>query len=323
MNHVRTATLSFPTGADATLTCEGTRGDLQVEGADSDQITVVVTLRLDAEDPHAADEALQRTMDAIRHDGAAVAVRAPTLAATGRFRFGPFNLTIQDQPQIDYLITVPRRSACRIANRRGRVEVADIAGPVEITQRSGRAAVRQIEGAVRVETHSGRVECAEVGGDVAVSAHSGRVNVQRVQGDVRISSHSGAVTVEEAGALTVQTASGRVNVNGVKGESRITTTSGGITLNRPGGAVRLRSTSGSIRYDGAVRAPLEVETTSGSVRLDVDPDYPFFIDATTISGSLHSDLPPRPGAPPTEDAPVATIRTVSGSVRLGQGRCLW
>jgi hypothetical protein len=54
------------------------------------------------------------------------------------------------------------------------------------------------------------------------------------------------------------------------------------------------------------------------VRLAVDVDRPFFLDAQSHHGAVHSDLPLRRGAGgPKADAPTLRVHTRSGSIHIG------
>ena len=317
MEYIRTATLEYPTGAAVRLEYDGRAGNLLLEGADTDRMTVQIVAHVNGEGAAAADTALQRIVDGIRHNGDAVSIRVPQIETAG-----PWFLFSRGV-RVDYAITAPRRTVCQIANRSGRVEVARIDGPVEIGQRSGRTSVRQITGAVQVSSRSGAVEAEEIGDNLAVTTASGRVTARNIGGDAQIESASGGVRVEQvAGTLAVQSASGRIEVRDVGGSVRLSTASGRLSLAHCGGEARLKTASGAVRYQGGVRGDMDIETVSGGIDLDVDPRRPFYLDAETRSGSVRSNLVPRRGGPPPEGAPTVRLRSVSGSIRIGEHHAL-
>jgi hypothetical protein len=317
MEYIRTATLEYPTGAAVRLEYDGRAGNLLLEGADTDRMTVQIVAHVNEESAAAADTALQRIVDGIHHSGNVVAIRVPQLEAAG-----PWFLFSRGV-RVDYAITAPRRTVCQIAGRSGRVEVARIDGPVEISQRSGRTSVRQITEGVQVSSRSGAIEAEEIGGNLLAATASGRVTARAIGGDAQIQSASGGVRVENvAGSLTVQSASGRVEASEVGGGARLSTASGRLSLAHCGGAARLKSASGSVRLQGSVRGDIEIETVSGGIDLDVDPRRPFYLDAETRSGSIRSDLTPRRGGAPPEGAPTVRLRSVSGSIRISEHHVL-
>ncbi len=329
MDYVRTVTRQFITGQEASLYVEGRSGSVVVEGQETDRVTVQVLAQLSEDSAGAADEALRRILEGMQQQGNAVRIVTPEY---GGARFG---FVFGHGRRVDYTITVPRLTECRIASTSGRVEVWRIIGPLDVGQRSGKVSVRDIGADITIATRSGATEVDGAGGRVAVSAHSGKVSVRDVRGDVRVSTHSGSVHLEQIGgvvevqahsgslsisqvegALKAATSSGRLHAAGIAGPARLDARSGSVLLAEPGAGARIRSASGSVTVRGALRGNMDIQTASGSVRLEVDPDFPFFFDAETVSGGLHSELPPRSGSPPREDAPRVHVRTISGGVRL-------
>jgi hypothetical protein len=317
MEYIRTATLEYPTGAAVRLEYDGRAGNLLLEGADTDRMTVQIVAHVNEESAAAADAALQRIVDGIRHSGEVVAIRVPQLETAG-----PWFLFSRGV-RVDYAITTPRRTACQIASRSGRVEVARIDGPVEISQRSGRTSVREISAGVQVAGRSGALEADAIGGNLSAETASGRVTARTIGGDAQIQSASGGVRIEQvAGNLAVQSASGRVEAKEIGGNARLGSASGRLSLAHVGGAARLKSVSGAVRYQGAVRGETEIDTVSGGIDLEVDPRQVFYLDAETRSGSIRSDLTPRQGGAPPQGAPTVRLRSVSGSIHVGRHHSL-
>lgn len=185
-------------------------------------------------------------------------------------------------PRIDYQITVPQRTIATIVNRSGRTEIERIAGPLEVDSRSGRVSVREIGADTRIISRSGSVQVETIAGVLALESRSGSVRVSGCTRDVAIHSRSGSVQIDDVG-----------------------------------GKLKLESRSGSVRYDGAVRDSVDIDVTSGSVRLAVDIDRPFFLDAQSDHGAVHSDLPIRRGGEgPKAGAPTLRVRTRSGGIHL-------
>lgn len=332
MDFVRNVTRQFQTGREAVLYVEGRSGTVVVEGQETERVTIQVTAYLSEDSSEAADAALERILEGMSHQGNTVRVVTPEY---GGARFG---FVFGHGRRVDYTITVPRLTECRISSTSGRVEVTRIIGPLDIGQRSGKVSVRDIGADVTIATRSGATDVEGTGGRLSVSAHSGKVTVRDVRGDVHVSSHSGAVHIEQVGgmveaqahsgsisisrvegAVKAGAASGRIHATEIGGPARLDARSGSVVLSEPGAGARLRTASGSITVRGALRGDFDIHAASGSVRLEVDPDSPFFLDAETVSGGLHSDLPPRAGdRPPREDAPRVQVRTISGGIRLSR-----
>ena len=316
MEYIRTAEREFPVGDELKLEYEGRSGNIVVEGADTDRARVQIVAHISEESAEEADAALQRIVEGVRVEDGTLRITAPKIVASGFF------FSFNRGMRIDYAVTVPRRTRARLASSSGRVEVARIAGPLDVAQKSGRTSARAIEGDTRILTKSGGTDLEEIGGNLVAQAHSGRVSVDRVAGGVKLTAHSGAVKLDRVGGnVEARTHSGRIEVTEVGGNVNLVSHSGRIRVAAPRGSVRLHSISGALIYEGQVHGNVEIESTSGAIHFDVDPARPFFMDAETVTGSIRSDLPPRRGeGPPPEGAPTVRLRTVSGAIRIGPRR---
>jgi|GEM_PF-1561988 len=315
MEYIRTAMREYATGPDVMLVYDGRSGNLLVEGADTDTVTVQIVAHVFEETAEEADKAMARIVDGITHNERQLTIRPPEPASQGAWFF-QFNRGMR----VDYAVTAPHNTQCQLDARSGRIEVTRVAGPVRVQQKSGRTSIRSVSSDIQVVTRSGAVDLEEIGGSVVVQAASGRIMVRGAGGDVSIQSASGGVRVEQvAGSLSVESASGRVEAVEISGPARLQAASGRVSLAGAASRAELHSVSGAVKFQGPVRGDLDVRSTSGSVHLDVDPAHPFFIDAETQSGALRSDLEARSGdAPPREGAPRVKVRTLSGSIRIGR-----
>jgi DUF4097 and DUF4098 domain-containing protein YvlB len=155
----------------------------------------------------------------------------------------------------------------------------------------------------------------------------GRVSVKTASGDLEL----GTV----AGKLDVKTASGDVEIEAVESDGSVVTVSGDLEIARVDGALNVRTVSGDTKF-GPVTRPLtvattsgdveakalaggdaRVQTTSGDVRVAVASGTRVWIDATSVSGDLRSELAlgdaPEEGA---GDVVPVNVRTVSGDVSI-------
>src|SRR3990170_759356 len=191
MEYIRTFSREFDVGERALLDLESRPGTLSVRGADTQRVRIEVVARLWAENDDEADEQTNLIERGIQQHGERVTIRAPTLLRGGPlFFFGR-------GPRIDYQVTVPRASRGRLTSRSGRVEVAELHGPLEIEARSGRVSVRRIDASVNILSRSGSVEIEEVAGSLAIESRSGGVKARRCGGNVSLRSRSGSTPGEE------------------------------------------------------------------------------------------------------------------------------
>jgi Putative adhesin len=182
-----------------------------------------------------------------------------------------------------------------------------------------------------------RITCPH-GSNIELTAGSTDVRVEGELGDVSVKTASGDVQLDRTrGPVEVKTASGDVSVGTIAVDSSLTTVSGDLRVHTVEGVLTARSVSGDVRLR-VVRARLALATTSGDVELDrveggevriqsisgdatigVGEGTRVFIDATSVSGSLGSELglEPEPAASesPTPVVPLH-VRTVSGDVSI-------
>jgi hypothetical protein len=121
---------------------------------------------------------------------------------------------------------------------------------------------------------------------------SGDLRLQDTGGPVKAHTGSGSIQVGGAtGVVSLGTGSGDIradlkSADDVKAE----TGSGGIHLQGVDGALLAHTGSGDIEIGGQPASGWKLETGSGSVTLNVGGSH-FTLDASTGSGSVHSDPP--------------------------------
>lgn len=191
-----------------------------------------------------------------------------------------------------------------------------------------------------------RITCPP-GADLDLSGGSTDLRVEGDLGEVSVRTASGDVKLDAVQKkLQVKTASGDVDVRAIEADGTVNTVSGDIGVERVEGSLVARAVSGDARII-AVRGPLTLTTTSGDARIEsvesgevtfqsvsgdarigVSRGTRVWIDATSVSGDLESELgladqEPTTEAEAAEDAEAAQgplvplqIKTVSGDVTI-------
>jgi hypothetical protein len=183
-----------------------------------------------------------------------------------------------------------------------------------------------------------RVTCPP-GSNLEFAGGSADLRVTGELGDVSAKTASGEMTLGDvARRLEAKTASGDLTVGTIAEGGQIVTVSGDVHIRGFDRDLTARSVSGDIRIE-RVRAPLQVGTTSGNMILDsveggevraqtvsgdarigVARGTRVWIDATSISGSLNSELgiEDAPAGEESADSPVVPLqlKSVSGDVRI-------
>jgi DUF4097 and DUF4098 domain-containing protein YvlB len=172
------------------------------------------------------------------------------------------------------------------------------------------------------KTASAGLSCVGAVGALTVNTASGDVTAASVTGDVTVKSASGDVLLDTvSGELTLHTASGDTQVRQVGGAVRISSASGDVAIGYCGGSVTARTASGDVRLDGVASGLVELNSATGDVRVAVIPGIGVYLDLSSLSGSVRSDLDEVDS--PGGDAGAAVeikARTMSGDIRVTKAR---
>ena len=175
---------------------------------------------------------------------------------------------------ISYEITVPANARVQARSGSGDLEVADVAGPVEVSTGSGDITLGRITDDVTARTGSGDIEL-EGAASARASTGSGDVIAQAVRGDFDARSGSGDIIVSQSG----------------KGSVEVSTGSGNIELTGATGPLHVRASSGDIRLEGVPTSDWDVSASSGSVRLRLPDKAAVDLDLRSSSGRIESSVP--------------------------------
>jgi DUF4097 and DUF4098 domain-containing protein YvlB len=149
--------------------------------------------------------------------------------------------------------------------------------------------------ALEVKTASGDVAAQDVTGPVSAVTASGDVRLDSVRATARVSTASGDVTVVTAdGEVTCTTASGEIDVGAASGSLRANTASGDIRI----GSVRSGETT--------------AVSVSGDLDVGVAPGVDVYLDLSSLSGRVSSELEPSDQGGAAELR--LSCRSLSGSV---------
>ena len=129
--------------------------------------------------------------------------------------------------------------------------------------------------AITAGSGSGDVQIDDVGASLKASTGSGNIKAHGIHGTANLDTGSGDIDLQETatGDVRAQTGSGNVHLTGVLG------------------GLRAGTGSGNIDIAGNPSSDWKLETGSGNIRMDLGHSAHFNLDATTGSGSVHTDQP--------------------------------
>lgn len=171
--------------------------------------------------------------------------------------------------------------------------------------------------AIEAQTGSADVEVRGRVGSAQAKTGSGDLSFPVVEGELVASSASGDVSAESVGGdCVVKTASGDVQVKLAGGTFVGNLVSGDLHLEEARDAVTVATVSGD-QWIGAISAgEVRLHAVSGDVHVGVRPGLRLWIDATSVSGSMSSELDAADG--PAGEGPLVQLRakTVSGDIAI-------
>ncbi|HBW18461.1 MAG: DUF4097 family beta strand repeat-containing protein [Streptosporangiaceae bacterium] len=193
---------------------------------------------------------------------------------------GPKSLGLRRSSALDLTISMPAQSRCTV-----RTASADVSCMGNLAELDARTA-------------SGDVTAASVSGSTMVNTASGDVWLEEAASDVRVHTASGDLNLLRAGgAVTVNTASGDVKV-GIADSS-----------------VSVRTASGDVRLDSVRAGDTEANTVSGDVSVAVAAGTGVYLDLSSMTGDIKSQLDEQPAG--GDDVPLrVSCRTVTGDIRI-------
>lgn len=226
--HRFTEEKSFDLAKDSRLHFDSPLCTLRVTGWDEPRLSVVVTKLVHA--PSEEQAARLAGEVELRFDGSDVATPSTPLEAEDSGSSGPrrarLALVSPRNPvrvDVDVELRLPKTAALRVQNR-GRVEVSDLSGAIEIETADEGIEVSNVTGGLRAKTRHGGMRLENVSGSLDLQNHDGDIRVTHLTGDLKaVTSH------------------GTIQAEGVTGWVILGNSHGGIHVSRVGGRVEVKA----------------------------------------------------------------------------------
>ncbi|GAB3401203.1 DUF4097 family beta strand repeat-containing protein [Flindersiella endophytica] len=197
-------------------------------------------------------------------------------------------------------VRLPEGSNVRVKTASADLHGSGRFGNTELNTASGDLHVENVA-SLRAECASGDINCRTVDGDARVTTASGSVSVERVGGNAEASSASGDARIGE-----------------VNGDLRINTASGDAAVEVAHGSVTGKFASGDLRVGRVERGQVHVDGASGDVYLGVATGTAAWLDVTSLSGDVSSQLDQSDQPSDGEQTVEIQIRTLSGDVVIAR-----
>ncbi len=208
----------------------------------------------------------------------------------------------------------------RVSFADGRLVIAEPAHSGWLRYGSGLDIVVAVPAGSRcvLDTAAADISCLGEFASLSAKSASGEIKAATVTGAADLHSTSGAVSLGSADTAKVKTASGAIEVGQVHGDVHAVSVSGKVLIGTVGGSAIVQSSSGRLKIESLARGTAQLETVSGEIKVNVVPGTGVYLDLSSISGRVTSDLDSDDGASGEQVDLRLSCKTVSGTIRVGR-----
>jgi DUF4097 and DUF4098 domain-containing protein YvlB len=220
-------------------------------------------------------------------------------------------------------VKIPRVHGMKFIRRNGvtvRVEVPP-ASDVHVSTGSAHVELNGSLGETTIKTASGDITADEVQ-DLRAKTASGDIEVGTVRRELRMHTAAGDLRcVRVDGRASVSSTSGDAEVGSVGDGIDVRATSGEVRLGDVCGDTTVVAVSGDVHVLSLAEGSTHIRSVSGEVEVGIARGVALSVDAETMSGTVHSDIPLNPdrGAAQGTPAVTLTVRSVSGNILVTRG----
>jgi len=207
---------------------------------------------------------------------------------------GSVTVTGWDRPEVSVSALVDNPAMkVQVTSEQGRTRVSVGHPGMSMSSGDARLTVRVPQGAeLDATTVSAKLSTAGIRGPQRLKTVSGPIVAEVGAADTEVKTVSGDIRLRGAGApgsLRIDSVSGDVNLEGGAGDVEATTISGDLHINDdPARNVRLRTTSGDLKFSGTLQrnAQLEGESIKGDIQVRAPSEDGFSYEVSSFSGDI-------------------------------------
>lgn len=172
---------------------------------------------------------------------------------------------------------------------------------------------------VSIATASADIDIAGRFATGRLTSASGDIRAERFTGSLVVRTASGDVRLGESGAeLRVDTVSGDLQLDSAIGPVHLRSVSGDVCIGSALAGLAAQSVSGDVRIACVTAGRVETQSASGDVTVGIAEGASLHVDAQSVSGEMHSEIPLGGDEPSQPSGPRVEVaaRTISGDVRV-------
>lgn len=218
-----------PVTSESEVFVDAIRGDVQVIGADVEEVTVAAVQELKMRDPEYQDEAREALVLRVEaEDDGRIMIQ--TKANEDMEALGC------ESYRVDLVITMPRSLPLRLYAENGQTTIEGLDESVEVKQEIGGIEAEHVTGALDLSTARGDVSVTNSPGPVKVVASGGEVITRDVQSRQELTTYDGDTIIDSPhGELTIRHENGDVRIvalEGISGDMNVTVNGGILSMVR-------------------------------------------------------------------------------------------
>jgi hypothetical protein len=257
---------SFVANQRGQLVVQLDRGIIEVQGKQTNTVTITIQRRAYAPRSPAADALLERHEVNIEQEDDTITVRGSLKGGSLRSWFGR-----RRDVRIRCLITVPNEFNLQLKTTGGAVSVAHVHGEVRTQTTDGGLLFTDLQGPVHGRTSAANINAHNVKGDVQLRTSGGSIRVDNVEGAVTASTSAGSISLRHAtGPVVLHNSRGNIELEAIHAATQATSGGGSIlaSLDRqPKGDVILKTSDGSITVSIPQNVGVDVDARSRGGRV--------------------------------------------------------
>jgi hypothetical protein len=232
-------------------------GNVEVLPADVDRITVDVDKTVIAQNQDDATQRSKEFMYSIKENGGTYQVISNLNRDNNRVRGRRFKTSLT--------IKVPKKSAIRIDNRNGNVDLSGLTGDQRVTNSFGRVTLSRVSGAIYISNKNDNVVVEDITGNTEIHNEFANVEVRRVTGTLDLRHRNGGIEIDSVkGDTKVYNAFGGLSIDDIQGNLSISARNTAIEVSRVENDVTVENQFEGVRLDG-VKGSISVTNRNGNV----------------------------------------------------------
>ncbi len=275
-------TKNFTLNGPGNLNVETSGASIAVTGAEGNQVTVDMYVRLNGKEVMVEDAAVERELDKynldISQSGNTISVIVKKKSNSG-----------QSKLNLSFKVQVPTEMSSKFQSSGGSISIDGINGSQQVNTSGGSIQVVNSRGEVKTQSSGGSFRVEDFVGNIDVQTSGGSIKVNQLLGDLKVNTSGGSVTLEDvSGSIIANTSGGsiRAQLSNVEKQLTMKSSGGSITavvpdgvgldLDLSGGKVnsKLSNFSGEVKKDrilGKINGggvPVTMQSSGGSINLE-------------------------------------------------------